>query len=437
MAKHLFGTDGIRGVAGEYPLDDATVYAAGRALGELAARLGPNPRVLIGMDTRESGPRLAQQMAVGLERAGVPCEFAGVLPTPAVAYLTASGPFAAGVMISASHNPYRDNGIKVFAHSGFKLPDEQEAEVEAGIERLRDGAATPGSLREAPSLVDSYVNHLAACVGGELPRGRLVADCANGAAFRIAPLLFERLGLDAEIIAAHPDGRNINLDCGSLHLDGLRRRVLESGAGLGVAFDGDADRALFVAASGREVNGDGVLWMAARHSGVKLVVATTMSNLGLERSLAEQGVALARTPVGDKYVLEEMVRRDALLGGEQSGHIIFRRHATTGDGLLTALQVLEILGAAGRTLDELVAGLPAYPQTIRNVPVRSRPPLEGIPALDEALRSSRQALAGRGRIIVRYSGTEPLARVMVEAQTQEEVNLHSARLAQVLAEQLG
>ncbi len=438
MPKQLFGTDGIRGVAGEYPLDDATVHATGWALGELVAGLDSRPRVLIGIDTRESGPRLAQLLAGGLDRAGVPCSFAGVIPTPAIASLTNSGPFAAGVVISASHNPYRDNGIKVFAHSGFKLPDEQEEQVENGIARLRGNPHGPAPLGPDPALALAYLDHLANCVpAGQLFRGRIVVDCANGAAHRIAPQLFERLGVEAQMIADRPDGRNINLDCGSLHLGLLRRQVLESKAEMGVALDGDADRALFISSSGREVNGDAVLWIAARHFGAPLVVATTMSNLGLEHALAARGVALVRTPVGDKYVLEEMLRRNALLGGEQSGHVIFRQHATTGDGLLTALKVLEIMGATGRTLDQLIAGLPAYPQTIRNIPVRARPPLEGIPALQDALRSSQQALAGRGRIVVRYSGTEPLARVMVEAQTEEEVDLHAGRLAQVITEQIG
>jgi phosphoglucosamine mutase len=438
MARRLFGTDGIRGVAGEYPLDDATVFAAGHSLGELVAGLDAHPEVLIGLDTRQSGPRLAQLLAGGLARAGVPARFAGVITTPAIAYLTRQGPFVAGVMISASHNPYQDNGIKVFAHSGFKLPDSQEEQVEAGIERLRGSGQAPRSLEVDRALAGEYLDYLAACgPARKIPGLKLVVDCANGASFQLAPRLFERLGVRSVIIADRPDGRNINLDCGSLHLGALRERVLDCGADLGVAFDGDADRALFISAAGAEINGDGILWMAARHYGAPLVVATTMSNLGLEKALAGAGIGLVRTAVGDKYVLEEMLRRDAELGGEQSGHVIFRRHATTGDGLLTALKVLEIMAETGQTLDQLVADLPVYPQTIRNVPVRARTPLTEVPALGEAIQASEQELGNRGRIIVRYSGTELLARVMVEAETPDEVERHAGRLSRVIAQHLG
>ncbi|HYM10130.1 MAG TPA: phosphoglucosamine mutase, partial [Bryobacterales bacterium] len=367
--KQLFGTDGIRGVAGQYPLDHATVFAAGRALGELVAKLHAKPAVLIGIDTRQSGLGIAQRLAAGLELAGVPACFAGVITTPAIAHLTQHGRFVAGVMISASHNPYQDNGIKVFAHSGFKLPDEQEHEVEQGIARLRGGPGELSALIPDPSLARTYIEHLAACVERPLRADlRLTIDCANGAAFRIAPRLFRRLRLRAQFIGDQPNGRNINLQCGSLHLAALRAAVLESKSDLGVAFDGDADRALFISGTGREIDGDAVLWMAARHFRVPLVVTTTMANLGLQKALEREDIAVVRTPVGDKYVLEEMLRRKAELGGEQSGHIIFRRWATTGDGLLTALKVLEILAATGRTLDELTAGLPVYPQIIRSVP---------------------------------------------------------------------
>ncbi len=438
MPRHLFGTDGIRGVAGQPPLDDATVYAAGRALGELVRRLDRRPEVVVGMDTRESSPHLAALVAAGLAQAGVPVRFAGVIPTPGLAYLTHTGRFCAGVMISASHNPYQDNGIKVFAHSGYKLPDDQEEQVEEGIRRLRDGRATPLPLEPDPSLVERYVEHLIGCWNGPSATGlKVVVDCANGASHQVAPRVFQRLGFHAEFLADRPDGKNINRDCGSLHLAGLRRRVLESQAGLGVAFDGDADRALFVSESGREVNGDSVLWMAARHLDAPVVVSTSMANLGLEKALSGLGVALVRTEVGDKYVLEEMLRRAAELGGEQSGHVIFRRWATTGDGLLTALKVLEIVLESGRSLDELTADLPVFPQTIQSVPVRARTPLEQIPVVHAAIQQGREELNGRGRIVVRYSGTEPLIRVMVEAETEEEVERHASRLVQVIRDQLG
>jgi phosphoglucosamine mutase len=438
MPRHLFGTDGIRGRAGEEPLDDATVYAVGRALGELVRERDPNPAVLLAMDTRESSPHLARLVAAGLERAGVPSRCAGVLPTPGLAHLTHSERFFAGVMISASHNPYYDNGIKVFAHSGYKLPDEQEEAVEEGIRRLRDGRAGAREIGVDPELAGRYIEHLARCWSGpKSPELRLVVDCANGASSWAAPRLFERLGFRAEFLANQPDGRNINLGCGSLHLDLLRRRVLESGADLGVAFDGDADRALFISGSGKEINGDAVLWIAARHLDAPLVISTKMANLGLEKALSEQNIDLIRTDVGDKYVLQEMLRRDAELGGEQSGHIIFRRWATTGDGLLTALKILEIVLKSGRSLDELTADLPVFPQTIKNVPVRARRPLEELPAVYEAIREGLRELDDRGRIVVRYSGTEPLVRVMVEAETEELVERHARRLVAAITQELG
>jgi phosphoglucosamine mutase len=438
MPRELFGTDGIRGVAGRPPLDEATVYAAGRALGELVERLDPHPEVVVGMDTRESSPELARLVAAGLEQAGVPARFAGVIPTPGLAHLTHTDRFVAGVMISASHNPYEDNGIKIFAHSGYKLPDEQEEQVEAGIQRLRDGENGKSVLRAEDSLLERYVEYLAGCWRGPRNPGlRIVVDCANGAAYQAAPRLLDRLGVEAEFIAVDPDGRNINRDCGSLHLAGLRRRVLESRADLGVAFDGDADRALFISGSGREVNGDAVLWMAARELRTPLVVTTVMANLGLEKALAGQGIGLVRTQVGDKYVLEEMLRREAELGGEQSGHVIFRRWATTGDGLLTALKVLEMLARSGRTLEEWTADLPVYPQTIRNVRVRARTPLDQAPAVRQALQAAQRELDGRGRVVVRYSGTEPLIRVMVEAESSEEVDRHASHLVEVISDHLG
>ena len=379
MAKQLFGTDGIRGVAGEYPLDPATVHAFGMALGSDLRRASPDAAVLIGMDTRESGPWIAAQVAAGLAQQDVRAVSAGVITTPGVAYLTRSDSFTAGVMISASHNPYQDNGIKVFGDSGYKLPDEEEHLVEQEI--FRHAGKAPGAplpLVPDPVLAERYLDYLASTVAGGFDGMRIVLDCGNGAAFQLAPALFRRLGAEVHAICCEPNGRNINLGCGALHVESLRAAVLESGAGLGVAFDGDADRAIFVAGNGQIVDGDAVLLIAARalQAAGKLdggqVVATVMSNLGLERALDREGIRLLRTPVGDKYVLEEMVRAGAVLGGEQSGHVIFRQFATTGDGLLTALRVLEIARNAGIGLDELTAGLEIYPQRLQNVRVRER-----------------------------------------------------------------
>jgi len=443
MAKELFGTDGIRGVAGEYPLDRATVYAFGLALGADLRKHGADPEVLLGRDTRESGPWIAELVAGGLAARGVRVRDAGIVTTPGVAWLTRTGPFAAGVMISASHNPYRDNGIKVFSHSGFKLPDDEEHEIEQEIFRLREAGVEPAgqALTIDPGLDQSYLENLIATVTTLLTGLRLVVDCGNGAASQLAPDLFRRLGADVSALAAAPDGRNINLNCGALHVDALRQAVLESKAGAGVAFDGDADRAMLVSGSGKVVDGDAVLLLAGRWLKSRgelpgdTVVATVMSNFGLEKALRDAGIRLLRTPVGDKYVLEEMVRTGAVLGGEQSGHVIFRQWATTGDGMLTALRVFEIAAKTGRTLDELTAGLMIYPQKLVNVRVRERRPLEQMPTVAEEIRRAEQALDGR--VLVRYSGTEPLARVMVEAADARQVEEYTVRIADAIRREIG
>ena len=449
--KKLFGTDGIRGVAGKYPLDEETVFAVGAALGQSLSRSptrsGARPAVLIGMDTRESGPGLAELMAGGFEARGAGVKFAGVLTTPGVAHLTQRGEFECGVMISASHNPFEDNGIKVFGSRGFKLPDSEEHEIEAAIFRLLEQGVEPQrrKLEIDGFVANRYLDHLSGIwpLDSPLDSFRVVVDCANGAASELAPRLFARLGVTAEFIGNQPNGRNINRNCGSLHLDALSRKVIESGADLGIAFDGDADRALFVAENGQTVDGDVVLLLAARHMAEKkrltnrLVVTTLMANMGLEKALRESGIEMVRTPVGDKYVLEKMLQCDAALGGEQSGHIIFREHATTGDGLLTACALLEILSANNKPLSELACRLTVFPQTIKNVRVARKPPLEELPALAEAIAATEEELADRGRVIVRYSGTEPLLRIMVEAENAADVERYSCRLARVVEKQLG
>ncbi|HEY3936984.1 MAG TPA: phosphoglucosamine mutase [Bryobacteraceae bacterium] len=450
LSRKLFGTDGIRGVAGEPPLDARTAHALGVALGTWARESHPEsvpaglPEVLIGMDTRESGPWLAAQVAGGLACAGVVARFAGVITTPGVAYLTRTGPFVAGVMISASHNPYHDNGLKAISHSGYKLADEVELHLEDLIARwLASGEeAQAKALTVDPSLDNLYTDYLASTVKGPFPL-RLAIDCANGAAAEIAPRLFERLGSHLEWLSCSPDGRNINLDCGSLHLESLQKRVVETGADLGIAFDGDADRALFVSASGKVVDGDAVLFLAGvhlKHAGRlagDVVVATVMSNLGLEQALAAHGIRMLRTPVGDKYVLEEMLKRGAVVGGEQSGHVIFLQHATTGDGLLTALRVLEIVQQSGRLLDSLVDEIKTYPQKLVNVRVKHRRPLSELDSVQAEIQAAEREFAGSGRVVVRFSGTEPLARVMIEAKTQGEVDRWTGRIADAIRAELG
>jgi phosphoglucosamine mutase len=450
MAKQLFGTDGIRGVAGVYPLDPVTVHAIGMALGRDAMRHEPQPEIVIGMDTRESGPWLAAQLAGGLGAAGVRSRFAGVVTTPGIAYLTRTGPFVAGVMISASHNPYQDNGIKVFGHSGFKLPDEEEHEIEQEIFRLLAASVaatasplTASTLTEDPGLDRQYLENLAAATDVSFAGARMVLDCGHGAAYRLGPELFRRLGAHVFEICAEPNGRNINQGCGALHLEPLQQAVREQGADFGVAFDGDADRAIFVARSGKLVDGDAVLLVAARAMKASgslaenLVVATVMSNLGLEKALEREDIRLVRTPVGDKYVLEEMVRSGAVLGGEQSGHVIFRRHATTGDGLLTALRIFEIAVKSGKGLDELTADLEIYPQRLKNVRVARKKPLDELPEVLREIRDCEAEFAGAGRVLVRFSGTEPLARVMVEGPNLAQVEDFTSRIAGAIERELG
>jgi phosphoglucosamine mutase len=448
VARTLFGTDGIRGVAGKYPLDHKTAHAVGAALGTWLLQSHQEPQVVIGMDTRESGPWLAAELAGGLARHGVVAQFAGVTTTPGIAFLAKTGPFAAGVMISASHNPYQDNGIKLIGHSGYKLPDEQEESLEAEIFSLlgRGLEPSPATLQVNQGLDRSYVDYLA----GTLPEGlgglRIVADCANGSASFLAPELFERLGARVAAIHCCPDGRNINLDCGSLHLEPLRSAVIEQSADVGVAFDGDADRALFVSSTGKIIDGDAVLLLAARYlkqrSGLSrnndspVVVATVMSNLGLERALRSHGIEMIRTPVGDKYVLEEMIRRSASLGGEQSGHIIFHEYATTGDGMLTALRVFEVMRQAGAGLDELTHELQVYPQRLVNVRVRERKRLEELPGVQAEINAAEAAFGDSGRVLVRFSGTEPLARVMVEGPDLERVEAFANRIAAAIRREL-
>jgi len=449
MARLLFGTDGIRGVAGEYPLDAKTAHAVGIALGKWVLRSKQEPRVVIGMDTRESGPWIAAAVAGGLDSQGISVNFAGITTTPGVAYLAKTGPYAAGVMISASHNPYRDNGIKLIGHSGYKLPDEQEEILETEIfALLRNGAeGSPITLQVDSGLDRTYIQHLASTLPQGLGGLRIVCDCANGSASALAPELFQRLGASVTMTHCAPDGRNINLNCGSLHLDVLRAAVLAESADVGVAFDGDADRALFVSRSGKIVDGDAVLLVTARYlkdqgwlrcgEGPPTVVATVMSNLGLERALSAHGIRLIRTPVGDKYVLEEMIRLGAVLGGEQSGHVIFHQFATTGDGMLTALRVFEVMRASGQGLDELTRELQIYPQRLVNVRVRERKPLEDLPAVKAAIRDAEKSFGDSGRVLVRFSGTEPLARVMVEGPDLERVEKFANHIASEIRAELG
>jgi phosphoglucosamine mutase len=451
MSKQFFGTDGIRGVPGTPPLDDTTLFATGRALGDYLHESAPAANVLIGMDTRESGPHLAAVLAAGLTKSGATVSFAGVITTPGIACLVRQNDFQAGVVISASHNPYHDNGVKLFSHAGMKFPDSVEGSIEAGIQHHIASPEAAGfrstyasALVPDETLDAEYLTFLRTKTipGANLKGLKIVLDCANGAAYKLAPELFRSLGANVIPIGDAPDGRNINANCGSLYLENLQQKVQAEHAQLGVAFDGDADRALFVADTGRIVNGDGILLAVARYLKMfsqlpdNKVVATSMSNLGLERILAKEGITLARTNVGDRYVLEEMLKSGAALGGEQSGHIIFLNDSPAGDGLLTAIKVASLVSSCGR-LEHLLVGFQDYPQTIVNVKVKTKPPLDSVPEVAQALKEAESALGDNGRIVLRYSGTEPLARVMVEAERQSDVDRFSQSIAQALLNTIG
>jgi phosphoglucosamine mutase len=453
--RQLFGTDGIRGVAGEFPLTAQSTNLIGRALGHDLIRTTSKAKAVIGQDTRESSRWIADRVSEGLAAVGVDVHSAGVITTPGVAYLARSRGMAAGVVISASHNPWTDNGIKVFSGDGFKLSDFRELAIEEEIFALLKNPESADdtalkvprpSLPGEAELRHAYIKSLAASVTSDLSKLRVLVDCANGAATAEAPGLFRLLGVQATFIHIAPDGKNINEQCGALHPETLGKHVAESGGkfDLGVTFDGDADRALFCDAWGRVVNGDGVLLAAARslHAEGKLktntVVSTTMSNMGLEIALKESGIRMLRANVGDKYVLEEMLKTGAILGGEQSGHIIFLDgDATTGDGLLTALRLMDIVVRSGKPLADLVSDLKVFPQKIQNVRVKEKVPFANVPAIQSAITSAEKELDGNGRVVVRYSGTEALARVMVEAESESKMQSACAAIAAEIQKALG
>lgn len=443
----FFGTDGIRGVAGQFPLDAPTIERIGYSLAmELRARLDRSPLIIIGRDTRESGEWIEAAIVRGIHTAQAEARSAGVITTPGVAYLTRTLKADAGVVISASHNPYQDNGIKVFAPSGQKLDDATEQAIE------RDLKADPASfppmssavIKPDESLKEKYFDFLREEIGAELDlrKQRIVVDCASGASYEIAPLLFASLGALVTAINIEPDGRNINLDCGSLHPERLQEVVLKAEADLGIAFDGDADRALFVDDRGQLVDGDQVLFVMAEYLAARnklagrRVVATVMSNLGLELALQQRDIKLARTQVGDKYVLEELLTGGGSIGGEQSGHIIFPEISLAGDGMITALEVVRVMAESGKSLSELTRGFTHYPQVIINVRVARKPPLESIAPIKAAVAALEEQLDGKGRLLLRYSGTENLARVMIEGQDEATIRKQAEELARIIKDNL-
>jgi phosphoglucosamine mutase len=448
-ARKLFGTDGIRAVAGQSPLDPTTIYAVGLALAHTLRRETADPAVLLGRDTRESSPWIAATLAAALRSESVRVESAGVVPTPAVAFLARTHGFHAGVVISASHNPWADNGIKLFGGDGFKLADAVELAMEDEIldHASRITAPDPNALppiADNPALQADYIQFLIDCVPSLSLAGlSIVADCANGAAAAVAPALFRRLGGQVTLLNIAPDGRNINDGCGALHPKFVASEVVNRGAQIGLTFDGDADRCMLAGSHGNVINGDAILLMVARDLKQRglltgdLVVATTMSNMGLEAALKRSGIRMLRAPVGDRYVLEQMQQHNAALGGEQSGHILLPHLATTGDGLLTALVVLDLIARTGQTIDQLTADLKVFPQVIVNIKVREKKPLESIPSVAAAIRAAEEELKDSGRVVIRYSGTEPLARVMIEAESEASMRRHANAIADAIRAELG
>ena len=442
--EKLFGTDGIRGRAYETPLDRSTVAKVGRALAENLGKT--RPRILIGRDTRESGSDLETWLRAGIAAGGGEVGSAGILPTPAIAYLVSSEGWDAGVVLSASHNPYHDNGIKIFDAGGAKTSEELENLIERQVHSTKEPIETPATGADPdPKLEASYMNHLLTSlgeVGSSIPSLKVALDCANGAGYRVGPALLERLGLSVVTHATEPNGRNVNESCGSTHIEAVARVVKDEGCDFGAALDGDGDRLLLVDSEGQLVDGDGILLLCARRflregrlKG-REVVATVMSNMALELALADDGIKLWRTSVGDKYVAQEMTRRNIIIGGEQSGHLIFSDFASTGDGLLTLMQVLRVLTLEQKSLDEL-GYLQPFPQVLLNVRVRERPDVREVPRIADVIAAAERQLDGRGRVLIRYSGTEPLLRIMMEGPEQEEIEALASNIGGAVEQTIG
>lgn len=451
MEKKLFGTDGVRGIANNEPMTAEMAMQLGRAAAYVFKKdPARRHRIVIGKDTRLSGYMLENALVAGVCSMGVDVLIVGPLPTPGIAFITASMRADAGVVISASHNLYQDNGIKFFSNSGFKLPDELELEIEDlilnhRIDALRPIAEAVGKAFRIDDAIGRYVVFLKNTFPRELDlQGlRIVLDCAHGAGYRVAPAVLTELGAEIIPIGVNPDGLNINDGCGSMHPEVMAARVREYRADLGIALDGDADRVIFVDETGREVDGDHILalcgteMMKQNSLKKKTVVATVMSNLGLDIAMKQAGGKVVRTDVGDRYVVEEMLRSGYNLGGEQSGHMIFLDHNTTGDGILSALQVLAIMQRSGKPLSELTQVMTSLPQVLINVKVRKRAELSRIAPIKDAMRALEAELDGKGRLLVRYSGTEPLLRIMIEGEDQGRINQMAQQLADVVGQHLG
>lgn len=450
MARTLFGTDGIRGVANRDPMTPEVMVKVGRAAAHLLRGSTERPTIVIGKDTRLTGYMLETALTAGITSMGVDVLLVGPLPTPGIAFITRSLRADAGIVISASHNPYEDNGIKFFSCDGLKLPDAMEQRIEelvcnGEIDGIRSAPSEIGKAYRVDDAVGRYIEF----AKNTLPKGmtlkgmRIVVDCANGAAYKVSPAILRELNAEVIPLNIQPDGTNINQGCGSLYPDGLRQAVVAHNAHLGFAHDGDADRLLCVDERGELVDGDHILALCAldlrREARLRwdTIVATVMSNIGLDLAMREAGITVVRTAVGDRYVLEKMLAEQYILGGEQSGHIIFLEHHTTGDGIVTALQVLAAMQRCGRPLSELNACMTSYPQVLINTPVRRRAAIEELPRVQEMIRSAEVGMAGNGRILVRLSGTEPVARVMVEGEETARIERLAREIALAIEKELG
>jgi phosphoglucosamine mutase len=447
----LFGTDGIRGVANEYPLTADGSFQIGQAVASYFHKPAGQTKIIIGKDTRQSGTMIEKALAEGICSAGADALLAGVIPTPAVACLLSTGDAAAGIVISASHNPYTDNGIKLFDADGYKLPDEREDAIEglipaevqsdSGVKNQR----IKGTVKQLPDASDRYLAFLKNSLPGPTPFDglKIVLDCSNGATYAVAPRLFRDLGAAVEAISIEPNGQNINADCGSEHPETLIERVLTQNADIGLAFDGDGDRLVAVDEQGQIISGDRTLAICARHLKRKgalqqnLVVSTIMSNLGLRLALKDMGIDHIMTAVGDRYVLEQMRANGAVIGGEDSGHMIFLDRHTTGDGMLTGIRLMETMCAEKKKLSALRGVMTALPQVLLNVEVQNKPEIESVPQLMEAIRAVEAQLGNKGRVLVRYSGTQPLCRVMVEGPGTDETRQYCQQIADVVKATLG
>ena len=447
--KKLFGTDGIRGLAGSFPLDADTIRTIGASLArQYREKLGRQPRFVTGRDTRESGSWIENAFHAGAADENAECESAQVITTPGVAFLTRKFGFDAGIVISASHNPFQDNGIKIFSPDGKKIDEAAERAIETDIfdgnEKIRESISADVHSARSVEFETAYLDFLAdefksLSLGGF----KIVMDCANGAASNLAPKLFERFGANLIVINNNPDGRNINRDCGSLHLEHLQSKVLEENAAFGVAFDGDADRALFVDENGTVIDGDATLWILSQYLqdhgklANQTVIATVMSNIGLELALASRELKLVRASVGDKYVLEELLKTGSEIGGEQSGHIIIPEKSLVGDGMMTTLFMLKAIQDRGVAFSKMTDGFVRYPQVLVNVKVVRKKPFDDVKEIAAASKQVETELGEKGRLLLRYSGTENLARVMIEGEDQKAIDIQANRLAEVIRSSLG